>query len=174
MAATQPSPDAPGIVAPHRTVSYRIAYLITAAIVGLLYFWLIGIGEKHERFVWLDAGNSYYNLLGRAFAGGKLYLPLEPAPELLALRDPWDERANQKYALQDTVLFNKHYYLYHGPTPALVLFMPWYGLPGTIYLIISRLSCFAWEAISSWRNCSSNSSVLSRSAARSPCFRFYY
>src|SRR5215475_11126207 len=114
---------------PHsRTKSYRIAWLITIAIIGSLYFWLVGIAAQGEPFAWGGPQIGYYNLLGRAFAHGKLYLPVDPAPELLALSDPWSERANRQYGWQDAVLYHKHYYLYHGAAPAILLFTPWYLL----------------------------------------------
>jgi hypothetical protein len=118
--------------------------------VGALYFWIIGIGAENRRFAWnsgLDAiygfktnlglpnhpqvsgsngVDGYYDLLARAFAQGQLRLPVEPAPELLALSDPWSDRINRPYRLLDTVLYKGHYFLYHGATPALLLFTPWY------------------------------------------------
>ena len=111
---------------------------------GALYFWIIGIGAVHDRFAWnsgLDAYyglsqhatvlgdkgvDGYYDLLGRAFANGQLRLPVEPAPQLLALSDPWSDEINRPYRLLDTVLYQRHYYLYHGATPAVLLFAPWY------------------------------------------------
>jgi hypothetical protein len=116
-------------------------------IVGAFYFWIIGIGAVSQRFAWnsgLDefyglpgpavakgnAVNGYYDLLARAFAHGKLNLPVEPQPELLALPNPWDIDANAPYRLLDAVLYNRHYYLYHGVVPALLLFTPWYLLTG--------------------------------------------
>jgi hypothetical protein len=126
--------------------SYRTVRLVIALCVGGLYFWLIGIGAVSERFAWngrlneyyglpnhpavrgsADV-NGYYDLLGRAFVSGYLHLPVEPAPELLALPDPWSDQANRPYRLLDAALYGGHYYLYHGPTPALLLFSPWYRL----------------------------------------------
>jgi hypothetical protein len=127
-----------------RNVITRAAWLLALVIVGALYFWVIGIGAVSERFAW-DSGldkyyglpgptvakgsyavNGYYDLLARAFASGKLYLPVEPQPELLALSDPWEGRSNEPYRLLDTVLYKQHYYLYHGVVPVLLLFAPWY------------------------------------------------
>jgi hypothetical protein len=123
-------------------VAWSAAFLI----VGAFYFWIIGIGAVSDRFAW-DSGldryyglpspaiakgtwdvNGYYDLLGRAFASGQLSLPVNPQPELLALPDPQDNRANGPYKLLDTVLYQRHYYIYHGATPALLLFAPWYLL----------------------------------------------
>ena len=109
--------------------SYRKAWLSTALLVLAFYFWCAQSG--YQQFIWnrSDLG-GYYDLLGRAFLGGKLYLPVEPRPELLALPNPWDATANLPYRLHDAVLYGKHYYLYHGATPALVLFAPWHLLTG--------------------------------------------
>jgi hypothetical protein len=118
--------------------------LTTSFAVAALYFWIIGVGPVGERFSWdnvlehdyslakpgtgagSDAVKGYYDLLGRAFASAQLHLPVEPAPELLALPDPWSEQANRPYRLLDAALYKRHFYLYHGATPALVLFAPWY------------------------------------------------
>jgi hypothetical protein len=124
----------------------RIAWLTAFLIVGAFYFWIIGIGAVSDRFAW-DSGldryyglpspaiakgstdiNGYYDLLARAFAAGKLYLPIKPQPELLALADPQDNRTNRPYKLLDAVLYKQRYYLYHGAAPALLLFAPWYLL----------------------------------------------
>lgn len=127
-------------------VKNRTAWLVAFVIVGAFYFWIIGIGAESNRFAWnsgLDKYyglpspgvakgswdiNGYYDLLGRAFADGQLSLPVRPQPELLALSDPQDNRVNGPYKLLDTVLYQRRYYLYHGATPALLLFAPWYLL----------------------------------------------
>lgn len=124
----------------------RAAWLASSLIVGAFYFWIIGIGAVSGRFAWnsgLDQYyglprpgiakgswdiNGYYDLLGRAFANGHLYLPVKPQPELAALANPRDPRFSGRngYGLLDTVLYRHRYYLYHGATPALLLFAPWY------------------------------------------------
>jgi hypothetical protein len=82
----------------------------------------------NPRLEWRTANldqTGYYDLLGQAFAGRHLYLPIDPSPELMALPDPWDPAKNQRYAVPDLVLYGGRYYLYHGPVPALLLFAPW-------------------------------------------------
>ncbi len=116
--------------------------------VGAFYFWIIGIGAEPTRFAWNSglekyyglpgptviqgtyAVRGYYDLLARAFAHGKLYLPVVPQPELLALPNPWEDPANARYRMLDTVLYHGHYYLYHGAGPVLLMFAPWYLLTG--------------------------------------------
>jgi len=126
--------------------SYRVAWLAALLLVGALYYWIIGIGAVPERFAWnsgLDkfyglpvpavakggyAVNGYYDLLARAFVHGHLYLPVNPQPELLALKNPWQDPINGPYRLLDAVLYKQHYYIYHGAAPVLLLFVPWYWL----------------------------------------------
>jgi hypothetical protein len=69
-------------------------------------------------------------MLARGLAQGQLHLPWQPAPEMLALPNPWDPDQNGKWRLHDAVLFNGRYYIYHGVAPAIVLFVPWRLLTG--------------------------------------------
>jgi hypothetical protein len=145
--ATKPATESAGKaigVSIARNARYRAARIATGLAIAALYFWIIGIGAVDKRFAWdsgidtyyglpnqtavpgSDAVNGYYDLLGRAFANGKLRLPVEPSPKLLALADPWSDRINKPYRLLDAVLYKGHYYLYHGATPALLLFTTWY------------------------------------------------
>jgi hypothetical protein len=60
-------------------------------------------------------------MLADAFAAGQTHLIDPPAKELMALRDPYDARANQNLRLHDAILFDGKYYLYWGPVPAALL-----------------------------------------------------
>jgi hypothetical protein len=106
-----------------RSTAFRAARLVAALAIALFYVWCTN--ATSDRFVWDSDLDGYYDLLGRAFAGGHLYLPIPPSPELLALADPWDPASNQESRLLDAVLYKEHYYLYHGAAPALLLFSPW-------------------------------------------------
>ena len=72
----------------------------------------------------------YYNHLTRAFLAGHLHLLIQPRPELLALPDPYDPVRNAPYRLHDAVLFKSKYYLYYGPVPALLVYLPFRVLTG--------------------------------------------
>ena len=74
--------------------------------------------------------NRYYNLLADSFLTGSLSLLEKPSPELLALADPYDPQQNGPYRLHDVALYKGRYYLYHGATPALLLFAPAKALLG--------------------------------------------
>jgi hypothetical protein len=96
--------------------------------IGSYYLWELraaGYG-----FDWAHGQNGYYNYLGRAFAHGRLELPIKPSPQLLALPNPWDPAADDTYKMHDMALFNGRYYLYHGPGPAVLLFTPWLLITG--------------------------------------------
>jgi hypothetical protein len=66
----------------------------------------------------------HYEYLAEGFLHGHTYLSVEPAPELLRLKNPYDPAANAPYRLWDASLYNGKFYLYFGPTPALVM-LPW-------------------------------------------------
>jgi hypothetical protein len=99
-----------------------------AIAVSSYYRW--GVRAAGNEFEWGQDSGHYYDYLGRAFAGGHLYLPLEPSPQLLAQPNPWDPRVDDSLKLFDAVLYNRRYYLYHGPGPAVMLFTPWRRLTG--------------------------------------------
>ena len=71
-----------------------------------------------------DPGRSYHSLLAESFSHGRADLLVDPSPELLSLADPYDPAQNAPYALHDATLYNGRYYLYFGPVPAAVLFLP--------------------------------------------------
>jgi hypothetical protein len=85
-------------------------------VVGFLYFWTAATS--------VDPGRSYHSLLAEAFEDGQTSLPVQPAPELLALPDPYDPVRNAPWRLHDASLYEGRYYLYFGPAPAALVFLP--------------------------------------------------
>ncbi|MEI6277949.1 MAG: hypothetical protein WCQ16_01040, partial [Verrucomicrobiae bacterium] len=73
---------------------------------------------------------GFYNLLADSFAAGRVDLLIDPPKELLDLPNPRDPQANERTRILDVSLFGKRFYLYFGPVPALVLFLPfrWLGI----------------------------------------------
>ena len=101
----------------------KYVFFLVALLTGTYYLW--GVRAAGYPFQWEKDQPGYYNYLGRAFAAGHLYLPVEPSPLLLAQPDPWDPKTDDSLKLFDAVLFNRRYYLYHGAGPAVLLFAPY-------------------------------------------------
>lgn len=74
--------------------------------------------------------NGYYNYLTRGWAAGRLSVPIEPDPRLLAAANPYDPQLPDDWKMHDMVLWQGKYYLYHGPMPVAVVFYPWRKLTG--------------------------------------------
>jgi len=97
-------------------------FTLVAVTVRAYYLWVLraaGYG-----FDWKNSQGGYYNYLGRAFAHGRLALPIEPSRGLLALPNPWDPAVDDGLKMHDMALYNGRYYLYHGAAPAVMLFTP--------------------------------------------------
>jgi hypothetical protein len=92
--------------------------------VGAFYFWTAGSSP--------DPGRSYHSYLAESFAKGETSLPIEPAPELARLEDPYDPAQNEPYRQHDASYYEGSYYLYFGPTPAALLFLPVRALGGDL------------------------------------------
>lgn len=107
----------------------NIIRCVTALMIGGLYLWCVhAAGQK---FIWGYKLVEYYDRLAQGLTSGHLYLPLEPSPALLALQDPWDPVQNQSLREHDLALYQNHYYMYQGVTPAIILFVPWRLITGT-------------------------------------------
>ncbi len=82
-----------------------------------------------------DAASTHYNLLVQGFRAGQLNLKADVPPGLAQLADPYDPVANAPYRitpyrLHDLSYYKGRLYLYHGVTPALILFWPFVALTG--------------------------------------------
>ena len=99
-----------------------LALLAAFAVCAAAALWIsqgVGLWDGETHSAW-----HHYEYLAEGFAQGHTYLPLEPDPELLALRDPYNPAANAGHRLWDASLYGGKYYLYFGPTPALLM-LPW-------------------------------------------------
>ena len=83
--------------------------------VGALYLWTATSSPE---------GRNLHLLQAEAFQHGHAALPVAPSPDLLALDDPYDPTQNRPYRINDASLYKGRYYLYFGPVPAAVLFLP--------------------------------------------------
>ena len=103
------------------------ALIAFCALVGAYYLWTVWSSGSPIAFN--QDRSDYFNLLSDGFLSGHLHLLVAPDPNLLALPDPYDPVANQGLRIHDLTLYHDHYYLYWGPTPALLLYIPFRLLP---------------------------------------------
>ena len=101
------------------------------AITATVYLFLLS--ATWGRFSWeggCDTSNFWR--LSDAFLKGQLHLPIEPSSKLLALPNPYahGERVEMEY-LWDASLYKGKYYLYFGPIPALIAYIPYKALFGS-------------------------------------------
>jgi hypothetical protein len=101
---------------------FAVAMLIIAS------YFAFSVPRKVNWPLFRGTGAEYYSLLADAFLAGRTSLPIKPDPRLLALADPYDHNANFNYRLHDASLYNGNYYLYYGPAPAVILFLPYTAL----------------------------------------------
>ena len=106
------------------------AHAALCAVLGaVLAFYLWTTSTSGSPFDFGKQQGDYYNLMADGFLHGHLSLDLKPAPELLALPDPYDPIANAPYRVHDASLYEGRYYLQWGPVPALLAFIPFRILP---------------------------------------------
>jgi hypothetical protein len=126
------------------TKSLPVIILVATCDVFILivYVWFVSIGTWTKWPTISDYLN--YDQLATAFRDGQLSLEIKPDPGLLALADPYDpvERKGTSFP-SDASLYKGNYYLYFGPTPALILLIAKAVIPGTIgdqYLVFAFIS----------------------------------
>jgi len=112
----------------HRPSSHATAAFLAWFACSALYLWTangVAIRDDDRTNAW-----HHYEYLVDGFLQGHLHLSIEPSKELLALPDPTDPQQNRAYRLWDASLYQGKYYLYYGPSPALLLMLPWKAVTG--------------------------------------------
>lgn len=66
----------------------------------------------------------YTQYLGEGFLSGHTYTSIFAAPELAQMEDPYDVGANAAFRFHDASYYKGKYYLYFGPVPALLIWVP--------------------------------------------------
>ncbi len=92
-----------------------------------------------------DGISHHYEFLTEGFLSGHTYLSLKPAPDLLALKDPYRPGQQVSQTLLDASLYQGRFYLYYGPGPAVLLMLPWRILTGRE--LPQRLAVAAFGAV---------------------------
>ena len=133
-----PASGAPAIGA-SSSRSLNGAFFFSCAVVIAAYGWIV-FGTVWEPDV-TSSATQPYNLQAEGFRRGHTNLPIPMPAGLLALEDPYDPAQNSTYrtssagnvGLHDLSLKDGKLYLYFGPTPAVVLFLPWLLLTGRAF-----------------------------------------
>jgi hypothetical protein len=104
-------------------------------VIGVICFVFVGVfawfaSPKESLIGHADGDEAYYNLLVRGFSKGHLWMDAVPDPAFLASPNPYIPSLRRGNYLHDASLYGGHYYLYFGPTPALVLYGPFHWLTG--------------------------------------------
>ena len=102
-------------------------------IAGLVFLLILFLLKENPMFSENADVFQFYPTLARSFAAGHTYDMEAPDPQLLSLEDPYDIEnvVNQgiPYKL-DRLLYDGRYYVYFGPLPCLVFYLPYYLLTG--------------------------------------------
>jgi hypothetical protein len=98
------------------------------AAIGWFYVWT-AIPEWRPGIVG-PTGDGYYNLLMRGFTKGTLSLDTPVDPLLETMSNPWDPNERGEHGLHDASYYKGRYYLYFGPAPVLLLFLPFHLITG--------------------------------------------
>ncbi|HEY2733578.1 MAG TPA: hypothetical protein VGI70_06315, partial [Polyangiales bacterium] len=101
-----------------RRLCDRVLTLLLLSLLSAYYAFVVTAGK----FAVLGWNTHYYDLAAEGFRLGHLYLPILPSPFLLASANPYNP-INRALWLWDTLLFDRHYYIYWGPVPALCLLL---------------------------------------------------
>jgi hypothetical protein len=99
---------------------FYVALMILNAGMVFIYLWFATTGMLKS----MPSETNYFDLQANAFAKGQLELDIQPDPALLAFTDTSLYEPENRIGipvLWDATLYNGKYYLYWGPTPALVL-----------------------------------------------------
>lgn len=86
------------------------------------------IPDTHLTF--MQTPSSLYQHLTHSFLSGQLSLLVPPSQDLLHLSNPYDPLQNIDFRWHDASLFQGKYYLYFGPLPVLLLYLPLTWLTG--------------------------------------------
>src|SRR4051812_15206970 len=121
MSALESIPQLEDRVPVSRRVFGRVSMRWVVLSLAVLFVWMVYVFfVTAGTFSHWPTYNANYDLLAEGFRAGHLYIPVLPAPQLLAAADPFDY-SNRPYWFWDMSFYKGHYYLYWGPLPAAIL-----------------------------------------------------
>ena len=124
----------------------------------LFFLYFTAFGNNQYKALSSSYPSNYYSQLTGNLLHGKLYLPWNPDPKLLELKNPYDPEARgDAHFTWDISLYRGKYYMYWGVAPALTFVAPyllvssnfplectialWFALAGAVfgYLLMLNL-----------------------------------
>ena len=128
--------------------NFKIKILL---LVVLLFYCWIATGDE-QRFALETNHGGHYNDLTDAFLAGQLHFLVRPEPGLLSLPDPYAPTENWRYKYHDASYYKGKYYLYYGPTPIILLYIPYklitgLGTPYPLAVLIFSFGAFIWSVL---------------------------
>lgn len=122
-----------------------IGLIVLLVLGGAFYFWTAT--SAGSPLTWERPHYDLYNRLADGFLAGRTSFLEDPPPELAQLANPYDPVQSAPYAkYHDVTYYRGRYFLYFGPTPALVLLAPWKALTGFSLPQNLAVVAFAWGA----------------------------
>lgn len=121
----------------------RAAFLVSMLLLMALTFSLVGASAPPQMNPWrlipleealTDFTDPYPHLLA-AMKHGQLSLLTEPSEDLLALVNPYDISERDAFGVDylfDYVMYEGQYYVYFGPSPLLLAYLPIYLVTGCV------------------------------------------
>lgn len=122
----------------------RIGIVALLGFICAVYAFFVSAGFQEHWPVW----GTFHDLLAEGFRRGQAHVPLIPAPELLAAKDPYDP-IHMRYWVLDASYYRGKYYIYWGPLPALLQaigksILGVSGIVGDQYVSLFLLCVGAW------------------------------
>ena len=122
---TSPESHIPAAGGCRRSLAAGLVTVVVAALVCAFYAWTAS--SNGNGFGFKGRLHDYYNHLSHGFAQGHLYMDVGPAGPP-AVPDPHG-LGGMPY-LNDGSFYQGKYYLYFGPTPVVLVFLPYFLLTG--------------------------------------------
>lgn len=98
----------------------QIIVVLVGVLIACTYVWILNPSERQT-----DLTYNFFGELAKGFKQGNLYIPQAPSEALLALSNPYDTIQRKQSGIEDfpwdVSLYKGRFYLYWGPTPALLL-----------------------------------------------------
>ncbi len=125
-------------------------------LIGCFFIFYLWVATKSSlTFHFEQDHRNYYHLLTDAFINRKLDLLIKPPQGLIELKNPYDPETNGFYrwhGFHDLSYYKEKLYLYFGPTPVLLLYVPYKllfnkGLPDAFAIFVFTFATLIFSVL---------------------------